>query len=288
MKTLCFGEILWDIVGDKKTIGGAPFNVSGHFSRLGDDSSVISALGDDELGRLALSAISDIGVSREFVTIVPYDTGCAFVTLKEGIPSYSFNTPSAWDYIALSDSQTKSILSEEYDVFVFGTLSQRGKVSHKTLRKLLREIKTKEIFFDVNLRLNYYSKEIIEEGIMSLTILKLNDEEERVILKLLGIKSLTELLDRYKNLKMIIYTCGGEGSVIITRDNRYVSKPENVSVVDTVGAGDSFSATFLHFFISGESIPDAMAKATSVASFVVQKPGAIPVYSDELKARIFR
>lgn len=288
MKTLCYGEILWDIAGEKKTIGGAPFNVSGHFSRLGDESYVISALGNDELGHLAFSAVSSIGVRTTFLKFVPYDTGCAYVTLKEGIPSYSFNTPSAWDNITITEEQFGRIREEEYDVFVFGTLSQRSSVSHETLKKLLDGIKAKEMFFDVNLRLNFYSKDIIEEGLSKATILKLNDEESDVILKLLNLNNLSSLLERYENLKMIIYTCGGEGSVVITRKETYTSKPEKINVVDTVGAGDSFSATFLHFLIKGNTIPEAMTKATTVASFVVQQPGAIPVYSNELKSAIFK
>ncbi len=283
MKAVCYGEILWDVFGEKKTIGGATFNVAGHFSRLGDTSYMISAVGDDELGRETLSAITKIGVDSSFVNTVCYETGKAYVTLLNGSPSYSFNTPSAWDYIALSEKEEKKLFSENWDVFVFGTLSQRGETSHETLQKILKSIKAKHFFFDVNLRLNYYSKKIIDEGLEKATILKVNDDEEKVILSLFSLSSLDELFVLYNNLSMIILTRGADGSVIMTRGDKYTSKPKKVEVVDTVGAGDSFSASFLHYLISGESIPSALEKATLVSSFVVQHCGAIPEYSSSLK-----
>lgn len=286
MKTVCYGEILWDVYGDKKTIGGATFNVAGHFSRLGDTAYMISAVGDDELGREAVDALVEIGVEREFVNTVPYETGKAYVTLQSGSPSYAFNTPCAWDYIALDKEEERKLYGGEWDVFVFGTLSQRGETSHLTLRNILGAIKAKEFFFDVNFRLNYYSKEIIEEGLEKATILKVNDEEEIVILSLFSLTSLSDLFDRYPSLKMIILTKGGEGSVILTKKEKYLSKPGKVSVVDTVGAGDSFSATFLHFLIKGEALESALSKATLVSSYVVKHRGAVPEYSYDLKKRL--
>ena len=286
MKAVCYGEILWDVFKERKTIGGATFNVAGHFSRLGDTAYMISAVGEDELGRESLSSVLSIGVDPTFVKTVPYETGCAYVTLNDGIPSYSFNTPCAWDYIALDDENEKELLNGEYDVFVYGTLAQRGEVSHQTLWRIMRSIKAREFFFDVNLRLNYYSKEIIDEGLSKATILKVNDDEEKVIISMFGISSLGELFAKYTSLRMIILTKGAEGSDILTREEKYHSFPEKVSVVDTVGAGDSFSAAFLHFLIAGDEIRTALDKATQVASYVVQHCGAIPQYSDELKKRL--
>lgn len=286
MKAVCFGEILWDVYGESKKIGGATFNVSGHFSKLGDHSYMISALGDDELGREAFRSIASIGVDKTFVNTVSYPTGCAFVSLDNGSPSYSFNSPCAWDFIALGEEQQKKLFDDEYDVFVFGSFSQRNEVTRKTLELILVNIKAKEVFFDVNLRLNYYSKEIIENGLERTTILKVNEDEEKVIKEMFSLSDITSLFDRYKKLKMIILTCGSSGSVIYTRNEKYLSTPEDVKVIDTVGAGDSFSAVFLHFIIKGDVIPIALEKATEVASFVVQYQGALPPYSDELKKKL--
>lgn len=283
MKAVCYGEILWDVFGDKKTIGGAVFNVAGHFSRLGDTSFLISSVGKDELGKDAIKSLDSIEVDRTFVNEVSYPTGCAFITLDNGLPSYSFNDPCAWDYISIDASKERILFEQEYDVFVFGTLCQRGEVSRRTLLRVLKNIKAKEFFFDVNLRLNYYTKEIIEEGLKKATILKVNDEEERVILSMFNLSSLSELFDEYPSLRIIILTCGSKGSIINTKEKKYEATPEDVKVVDTVGAGDSFSATFLHFLIEGKDIPVALEKATLVASYVVQYQGAIPKYSAEFK-----
>ncbi len=286
MKVVCYGEILWDIFEDKKTIGGATFNVAGHFSRLGDKAYMISAVGNDTLGREALSSLDSIGVERKFIKTIDYETGKAYVTLLDGSPSYSFNTPCAWDYISLEKKEEEKLFSCEWDVFVYGTLSQRGKTSHETLRKILAGIKAKEFFFDVNFRLGYYSKEVIDGGLEKATILKVNEDEEKVILSLFSLSSIKELFDIYHSLKMIIMTYGRDGSVVLTRNEKYISKPDKVSVVDTVGAGDSFSASFLHFLIAGESVESALRKATIVSSYVVEHRGAIPEYSLELKKKL--
>ncbi len=287
MKSVCFGEILWDVYEDNKKIGGATFNVSGHFSKLGDFSYMISAVGNDELGSEAFKSIASIGVDKTFVNTVSYPTGCAFVSLDNGSPSYTFNSPCAWDFITLDEYQQQILFEKEYDVFVFGTFSQRNEVSRKTLKLILDNIKAKEVFFDLNLRLNYYSEEIIRRGLERTTILKVNDEEEKVIRAMFSFDDIASLFDRYSNLKIIILTCGSSGSVVYTRNDKFISKPEDVKVVDTVGAGDSFSATFLHFIIKGDQISDALEKATEVASFVVQYQGALPPYSDSLKNRLF-
>ena len=286
MKAVCFGEILWDVYGESKKIGGATFNVSGHFSKLGDQSYMISALGDDELGNEAFKSIESIGVDKSFVNTVSYPTGCAFVSLENGCPSYSFNSPCAWDFIKLDEEQQKKLFADEYDVFVFGSFSQRNEISRNTLELILDNIKAKEVFFDVNLRLSHYSKEIIEKGLERTTILKVNEDEEKVIREMFSLDDITALFSRYKNLKMIILTCGSSGSIIYTGIEKYSSTPENVKVVDTVGAGDSFSAAFLHFIIKGDDVPIALEKATEVASFVVQYQGALPSYSDELKEKL--
>ncbi len=286
MKALCFGEILWDINGVEKTIGGAPFNCSYFLSSLGDSATLISALGSDKNGKEAREAIEEKGVSTTYINSNDKETGYALVGLKDANASYCFNDDSSWDNITISEEQLKAIEKEEYDVFVFGTLSQRSFVSRNTLMKLLERVKTKEIFFDLNLRLNYYSKELLDYCFKKSSIIKINEEEEKVTKELFCLREIREMLYLYNNIRMIILTLGKEGALLLTKEEEYRTKSEKVKAIDTIGAGDSFSSTFLHFYLNGETIVKSMNNAAIVSSFVVQNKGATPKLTEEIRKRI--
>ena len=147
MKALAFGEILWDVNGNEKTIGGAPLNVLAHIRRLGGEASIISAVGSDELGRDSLACLEDFGIAEQYVRISPFPTGRADVVLENGIPSYEFNMPCAWDDIRLSDDQYADLFNDEFSVFIYGTLAQRCLTSALTLEKLLDDVSAAEFFF---------------------------------------------------------------------------------------------------------------------------------------------
>lgn len=289
MDCLCFGEVLWDVFGDKKTLGGAPLNVAGHFSRLGGNASVVSCVGDDELGRLTLAAMDDLGIDRRFVHVDPSCvTGRALVTLADGIPSYRFDDPSAWDRITLSEDERKSISSKAWDVFVFGSLAQRCAISQNTLDQLLDNLDAGTVFFDVNLRLDFYNAGIIRHGIEKADILKMNDEEVPVVCELLGVESgnpVQTLIDLYA-LKAVLVTRGKAGSDIYFDGRIHHQSSKKVKVVDTVGAGDSLSAGFLYFLTKGDDVPVALEKASMLADYVVQHAGAIPDYDEEIKSQL--
>ena len=289
MDCLCFGEVLWDVFGEKRTLGGAPLNVAGHFARLGGHAAVISCIGNDELGKLTVEAMDKLSIDRRFVHVDEDGiTGRAFVSLKDGIPSYRFDDPSAWDKIVLSEAEKGEISSMRWDVFVFGSLAQRNKVSRSTLEYLLDNIKAEVVFFDVNLRLDFYNAEIIRHGIEKADILKMNDEEVPIVCELLGIESdnpVSSLMDLY-SLKAVLITRGKAGSDIYYEKGVYHQGSKKVSVVDTVGAGDSLSAGFLFFLTKGDSVPDALAKASMLADYVVQHAGAIPEYDGNLKKQL--
>ncbi len=289
MDCLCFGEILWDVFGEKRTLGGAPLNVAGHFSRLGGHAAVISCLGDDELGRLTIEAMDKLSVDRRFVHVDKDGvTGRALVTLKDGIPSYRFDDPCAWDKIVLSDEENAEITSRSWNVFVFGTLAQRSEASRNSLNYLLDHIRADVIFFDVNLRLDFYNKEIIKRGIEKADILKMNDEEVPIVCALLGLEGdnpVPSLIDMYC-LKAVLVTRGKDGSDIYYKNGVYHQDSRKVPVVDTVGAGDSLSAGFLFFLTMGDSVPDALAKASMLADYVVQNAGAIPEYDSDLRKQL--
>ena len=289
MKALCFGEVLWDVFGDDRKLGGAPLNVAGHITRLGGSAEIVSAVGDDDLGRSTLSYIDRIGVGRKYMKTVAAETGKAIVTLKDGIPSYRFTDPSAWDEIALTESEKEEIRNTHYDVFVFGSLAQRKKESHETLLWLLDNVDADNIFFDVNLRLDFYTKDIIEHGIEKADILKMNDEEVPVIAGLLGIgndeNAIPGIKDKY-GLKMVLLTCGKQGTYLYTDKGVIHQDIRKVKVVDTVGAGDSLSSGFLYFLSKGEELVDVVRKASYLADYVVQNQGAIPEYDEYLRKEL--
>ena len=261
MKALSFGEILWDIDGDVRTLGGAPLNVLGHISKLGGDCSVISAVGADELGKETLSRIDSLGIDRSFVSISAYETGKALVALDNGIPSYSFPDPSAWDDIKLSDAEKEKLCSTPFDVFIYGTLASR---------------------------LSFYSAELIEECLKHATILKLNNDEDPVVSSLLGMdgKDFPYEVQRRFPVRKVLISLGSKGSVCFEGNNAINAEAGKVKVIDTVGAGDSLSAAFLYFLSIGDDTAAALSKASALADYVVTKRGAIPDYDEDIRRRL--
>lgn len=286
MKALCFGEVLWDINGINKTLGGAPYNVTYFLSSFGNSATLISALGLDEMGKEARAKIEEKGISTTYINNNDKETGYALIGLSGTNASYSFNNDSSWDNIRVSEEELKAIENGEYDVFIFGTLSQRSFVTRNTLIKLLNIVKTKEVFFDLNLRLNYYSKDVLASGLKRATIIKINEDEEKVVKGLFYLSDIRGLFDLYNNIRIIILTLGEDGSVLFTKEDAFRTEGEKVKAIDTVGAGDSFSATFLHFYFKGEPIWECMKKATALSAFVVQNKGATPILSEEIRKKI--
>ncbi len=288
MKALAFGEVLWDIAGDSETLGGAPLNVLGHIARLGGICSIISAVGDDDLGDRTISAAEQLGVDHSFLTRSEYPTGVASVVLEGGIPSYSFIDPCAWDDIKLSDEDFSKLQAEHYDVFIFGTLSSRHETSRNTLFRLLETIDTDEFFFDVNLRLQFYSDELIRKLLDFTTILKMNEDELPRVAAAVGLP-VNDFLCRVQNLfpvRKILLTKGKSGSVCYEGDSIFKAPAENIKAVDTVGAGDSLSAAFLWFLRNGASVEESLQKAAMLADYVVSRRGAIPEYDEEIRAKL--
>lgn len=287
MKCLCFGEILWDVVGSSKTIGGAPFNVCGHLSELGDTPYILSSVGLDELSQEAIEEVKRLNISDKYLKRVSDPTGCAFVTLSNSIPTYSFNEPCAWDDITLSKEEKKSIENENFDSIVYGTLALRDSRNRDTLLFLLDNLNFKEFFFNVNLRLNFYSKETLLLGLERATMLKLNNEEETVLKEIFSLNDIRELYKKYPSLKYILLTLGKDGAVCYSKDTIVKAKSQEIECVNTVGAGDSLSASFLNSYFKGLSIEESLKRSIKLASYVCQRNEAIPNYKDKID-EIFR
>ena len=254
MDYLCFGEILFDILSGQRKLGGAPLNVAAHLAKLGFKGSIVSSVGDDDLGNEAITSIKKIGIDSSLISISSKETGRADITLKDGDADYIFNDDSAWDNIPKPKNLPKHV-----GVIYFGTLAQRSALSRKTLEEILSSTEAEEVFFDVNLRKQYYSREIIAEGLRKATILKMNEEEVPIIEDILGIKErdidkASEEISRQYSIPTVIVTLGKNGAQIFRDGSWCKREAEAKRVVDTVGAGDSLSAGIIGSLLKGLGI----------------------------------
>lgn len=282
MKVLSFGEILWDVYPDEKYIGGAPLNFAAHFVKQGGNAYMMSALGDDELGRSALEKLKEWKINSDHVAVLKNaETGKCLVTLdKSGKPSYDLLRGVAYDHIDCA------VEGEKYDALYFGTLALRGGENMRGLEKLIINNAFGEIFVDVNIRPPFCSKESILFALEHATVVKISDEELPVVMREMtgethDIEAAAKMIaERFGNIKMIVITCGERGAIAYdARDKKtYRANAEKVDVVSTVGAGDSFSAAFMYGYLSGEPIEKCLDRASKLAALVVSKADAIPDY----------
>ncbi len=273
MRLLAFGEVLYDVFCKEKTIGGAPLNVSYHFKKCGGEADIISAVGDDELGLDALSVMKRAGIGTEYVAFSSYPTGRADVVVNGKDADYVFNFPCAWDDIHLT-----SPLPRDVDVFYWGTLALRSDVSRETFRRISLSINARIKYFDVNIRKNFYSEDIIKEGVELCNILKVNENEKPLILSLTETDNIEELKRRY-SIDIVILTEGENGSTVY--GDKTIKVPAMpTTVVDTVGAGDSYSACFLYNYLKEGNEEEAAQKASALSSFVCSKRGGMPEYDE--------
>ncbi|MGN1081355.1 MAG: carbohydrate kinase [Acutalibacteraceae bacterium] len=285
MKLLSFGEIIWDVYPDEKYLGGAPLNFAAHFSKQGGGAYMLSALGGDELGKEALEQLSRWQVNDEYVSVLgDKETGKCLVSIDEcGVPSYNIVRDSAYDYIDCS------AVSDNFDALYFGTLALRSEHNRRELAGLIKDHSFKEIFADVNLRKPFISRESIIFCMENATVLKISDEELPTVSKMLfdtecSYKNIvTEISKGFQNIKLIIITLGEKGSFAYDCMNKasFSCAAERVKVVSTVGAGDSFSATFLHKYMSGFDINSCLKTASRVSAYVVSRTETVPDYSPD-------
>ena len=281
------GEVLWDVLPEGKKLGGAPANFAYHAGQfLGNNTIAISALGEDRLADETIEALREHGLN-DLLPRVPYPTGTVQVTLDEqGIPTYDIKENVAWDNIPF-DSDIQQIASNCRAV-CFGSLAQRNVVSRETIHKFLDATPDDCLkIFDINLRQQFYTKEIIKESIQRCNILKINDEELVLIGRMFGYPGLDIenkcwlILGKY-NLDMLVLTCGTNGSYVFTPGQMSFQPTPKVEVADTVGAGDSFTGSFCAAILNGKPVAEAHKKAVAVSAFVCTQNGAMPILPPEL------
>ena len=284
------GEVLWDVLPEGKKLGGAPANFAYHAGQfLGSDNTIaISALGEDRLAEETIEALREHNLN-DLLPRVPYPTGTVQVTLAEGgIPTYDIKENVAWDNIPFDDDI--AAIARNCRAVCFGSLAQRNIVSRTTIQKFLDATPDDCLkIFDINLRQQFYTKEIIQESIRRCNILKINDEELVLIGRMFGYPGLDIenkcwlILGKY-NLDMLVLTCGTNGSYVFTPGNVSFQETPKVTVADTVGAGDSFTGSFVGSILSGKSVAEAHRTAVRVSAFVCTQNGAMPEVPAELKA----
>lgn len=276
------GEALWDVLPEGKKIGGAPANFAYHVSQFGLPSCVVSAVGDDDLGREIIENFTAKGL-KQLIADVPYPTGTVQVEIDQsGVPQYEIKENVAWDNIPYTERLES--LAERTTAVCFGSLAQRNVVSRNTINRFLDVVSRNEenlIVFDVNLRQGFYNKEILCNSMKRCNILKINDEELVTVSRMFGYPGIDLqdkcwiLLGKY-NLKMLILTCGINGSYVFTPGNVSFQPTPKVEVADTVGAGDSFTAAFISSVLKGESVSEAHSLAVRTSAFVCTEKGAMP------------
>ena len=280
------GEVLWDVLPEGKKLGGAPANFAYHAGQFGLDTIAISALGEDALAEETIEALKEHGLNY-LMPRVPYPTGTVQVTLAEGgIPTYEIKEGVAWDNIPYTDEMAE--IAKNARAVCFGSLAQRNKVSRENIRKFLADTPADCLkICDINLRQQFYSKEVLEDSFQLCNILKINDEELVVVNRMFGYDGLDmrqtcEKMVQDYGLKMLVLTCGTNGSYVFTDDGltSFQDTPK-VEVADTVGAGDSFTGSFCACILNGKPVQEAHKTAVQISAFVCTQNGAMPTIPKE-------
>ncbi len=281
------GEALWDVLPEGKKLGGAPANFAFHAGQFGLNSIAVSALGEDQLAEETIQQLEEKKL-KYCMPRVPYPTGTVQVSLdEEGVPTYDIKENVAWDNIPFTD-EVKQVAANTRAV-CWGSLAQRNATSRESIYSFLDSTPEGCMkIFDINLRQNFYTKEVVCESLKRCNVLKINDEELVTIGRMFGYPGLDIenkcwlILGKY-NLDMLVLTCGVNGSYVFTPGSMSFQETPKVEVADTVGAGDSFTGTFCAAILAGLPVAEAHRHAVEVSAFVCTQNGAMPQVPDTLK-----
>lgn len=289
-KIVGIGEVLWDVFPHSRNFGGAPANFAYFVKKLGQNGLVASKVGDDFLGKEIMDSLFKLGLAGDFIQIdSEHPTGTVDVKIDDnGQPDYIINKNVAWDFLEFSDRWKK--LAKEADVICFGTLAQRSLRSRRTIIDFLKMARSSTIkVFDINLRQNFYSLKTIVQSLELATILKLNTEELRILKNLMGYSSekndinfCRRLMNEY-GIKLVCLTRGEDGSLLMDESDYYDHPGYKISVADTVGAGDAFTAAVVIKYLDGRTLEEMSNSANRLGSWVSSHTGPTPVLDKEIK-----
>ncbi|GAA5123621.1 carbohydrate kinase [Luteolibacter yonseiensis] len=283
------GEVLWDNLPSGPRMGGAPTNFACHAQALGADARIVSRVGDDDSGALLLRKLEEAGMSVSGISIDPaHATGSVGVEIVAGgQPVFTIHEDAAWDHL-VADNATEDLFKQA-DAVCFGSLAQRNPASGEVIHSLVGLTAPSALrIFDVNLRQNYYTPRTILQSLELANVLKLNDAELPKLAEILdltgGVREQFAALAAKFDLRLIAYTRGSEGSVLFD-GNEWCEHPGLATdVCDTVGAGDSFTATVVMGILNGWSLDAVSAAANEVAAYVCSCDGAVPPMPERLRA----
>jgi fructokinase len=288
-KVVGIGEVLWDLLPSGRQLGGAPANFAYHAAALGAQAWVVSRVGRDELGRELLRRLEQLGLPTDAVEIDPAaPTGTVTVEIAAGgQPQFTIHENVAWDHLVGEAAGQRAVAAA--DAVCFGTLAQRSEVSRRSIRALVQAAPADSLrILDVNLRQDYYSRQIIEESLDLASVLKVNEIELARLAEMFGLPAnergqLAELARRFR-LRAVACTRGAGGSLLLC-EGRWSERPgESLTVADTVGAGDSFTAAVALGLLAGWPLDEVHRRASEVAAFVCTQPGGTPVLAEFLRA----
>ena len=282
------GEVLWDMLPSGRQLGGAPANFTYHAGALGAETRLISRVGNDDLGRETLERLAELGVPTECVeSDDQLPTGTVGVTVTaHGQPHYQIHENVAWDAINGEAAARRAVAAA--DAVCFGSLAQRSEISRAAIRSLVASAPAKALrIFDINLRQHYYSPSIIEESLKLASVLKVNDAELPRLAEMFDLAGdarlqIQQLAQRY-SLRAVACTRGASGSLIFAEGRWSDHAGIATTVVDTIGAGDSFTAAMTLGLLAGWELDRINDHANHVAAFVCSRAGAMPMLPDELR-----
>ena len=295
---LGMGELLWDVLPQGARLGGAPANFTVMAGRLGNHAAILSRIGRDDLGREAVHLLDPLPADTSFLQIDPiHETGRVTVSFTNGQPEYTIHQPAAWDSMDLSGDWVQ--LAERADAICFGSLAQRSLESRQTIQTLAAQTSARCIrVFDVNLRTPFFSSEVIQESLELASVVKMNDAEVPLVLALLGLPAEEDpppdslklgaerLLAEFPTLQMVAVTRGGDGSLLVTRDEWHQHPGYPVRVADTIGAGDAFTAAMTHYLLRGADLATLNEAGNRWGGWVASQSGAMPALSEQVRAGI--
>jgi fructokinase len=291
---LGIGELLWDVLPEGPRLGGAPANFAVMAGRLGNHAAILSRIGRDDLGREAVALLDPLPADTSFLQVDPvHETGRVTVAFEDGQPHYTIHQPAAWDSMELTDEWVQ--LAERADAICFGSLAQRCLESRHTIAQTAAAcVKV----FDVNLRVPFFSSEVIQESLELASVMKMNDTEVPLVLGLLGLPveqddvqdtlrlGAERLLAEFPMLQMIAVTRGGNGSLLVTREEWHDHPGIPVKVADTIGAGDAFTAAMTHYLLRGADLETLNKAGNRWGGWVASQSGAMPDLPDEVRAGV--
>lgn len=283
LNIICFGEVLWDILPETRQVGGAPLNVAFHLQSLGCTATIISKVGDDDLGRELLEFVVERGLDVSFIQHgKTHLTGVAKANVSDSNEvTYKILQPVAWDYIETTDAMLAK--NNEADAIIFGSLASRSEITFDTLKTLLLTASYK--VFDVNMRSPYDSSEIINELMQVADFIKLNEVELATIAQRMGLsggeeEQIKAICNAY-NAEVICVTKGENGATLYKEGIFYHHPGFPITVTDTIGSGDAFLSALVYKLLSNHSPKDSLAYACALGSLVATKRGGTPKILNE-------